>query len=397
MIPEIAVLAKGLGKRYRLGSRSPYGTLREALTRRRIGAHREDDTFMALRGISFEIRCGEVVGVVGRNGAGKSTLLRILSRITPPSEGRAEIRGRVRSLLEVGTGFHPELTGRENIYLNGAMLGMRKREIDRQFDAIVAFAEIERHLDTPVKHYSTGMYMRLGFSVAAHLEPEILLVDEVLAVGDAAFQSKSLGLMGSVARQGRTVLLVSHQMNAIRRLCSRCLWLDKGELRMDGSASVVVSAYETAHRTQASSATRSGTDSVRFLEWAIASSGPEPLHRLETQGPVTLRITLEASRPIQKGIHGIALYDQDSQLIWAWAHYEIQLQPGRHELRYALPFLPLRPGNYTLRVTLSEDGTLLDDWHCMPELLVATEPLGHPMNEWTGILNLPCAFKVMPL
>src|SRR5687767_1731426 len=232
------VSVEGVGKQYRLqhqrGS-EPYRTLRDSIADaaaapfKWLNGSRQavttPDDFWALRDVSFDVSGGEVVGIIGRNGAGKSTLLKILSRITEPTAGRIETRGRVASLLEVGTGFHSELTGRENIYLNGAILGMSRREIDRKFDEIVAFAEVERFIDTPVKRYSSGMHMRLAFSVAAHLEPEILMVDEVLAVGDAAFQKKCLGKMGEVAGEGRTVLFVSHNMPAVSTLCSRALWL----------------------------------------------------------------------------------------------------------------------------------------------------------------------------
>jgi lipopolysaccharide transport system ATP-binding protein len=266
---EKALRVEGLGKRYRIGTHQPYYTLRESLTRgvtsplrgmqnffRNGKNHVEraspadlwngspDKTIWALRDVSFDINQGQVVGVIGRNGAGKSTLLKILTRITAPSEGEVEVFGRVGSLLEVGTGFHPELTGRENIYLNGAILGMRSSEIARKFDEIVAFAEIENFIDTPVKRYSSGMYMRLAFSVAAYLEPDVLVVDEVLSVGDAAFQKKCLGKMGDVARRGRTVLFVSHQMFAMRTLCERALWLDGGRLIKDGPAFEVVLACE---------------------------------------------------------------------------------------------------------------------------------------------------------
>jgi len=207
------------------------------------GAADMNETIWALKDVSFEIKCGEVVGIIGSNGAGKTTLLKILSRITEPTEGCAEIHGRVGSLLEVGTGFHPELTGRENIYLNGAILGMRKAEIEQRFDQIVDFAEIEKFIDTPVKHYSSGMYVRLAFAVAAHLEPEILLVDEVLAVGDAAFQKKCLGRMDSIAKEGKTVLFVSHNMMAVQKLCNRGIWLSEGKIMDEGQAEQVVSSY----------------------------------------------------------------------------------------------------------------------------------------------------------
>ena len=241
------IQAEGLGKRYRRGVRVDAG-LRHALERFVRSPWRalrgaKPETFWALKDVSLEVREGEVLGLIGRNGAGKTTLLKILSRITRPTKGWAEIRGRVRSLLEVGTGFHPELTGRENAYLSGSILGMPKREIDRKFDEIVAFAEIDKFIDTPVKHYSSGMYMRLAFSVAAHLEPEILLVDEVLAVGDASFQRKCLGKMGDVSRQGRTIVFVSHNMIALKKLCTQAVWLDGGQVVERGEAGAVIDHY----------------------------------------------------------------------------------------------------------------------------------------------------------
>src|SRR5437868_5822883 len=247
---DFAIRCEGLGKQYRIGERERYKALRDTITdtmsapfRRLRSAFKgtnnaqtngRNETFWALKDVSFEVKHGEVVGIIGRNGAGKSTLLKILSRITKPTEGIVRINGRVGSLLEVGTGFHSELTGRENIFLNGAILGMRRAEIQRRFDQIVEFAEVGRFLDTPVKNYSTGMYMRLAFAVAAHLETEVLLVDEVLAVGDVEFQRRCLGKMRDVAQGGRTVILVSHNMGAIRGLCSRALLLDDGRLIVDG-------------------------------------------------------------------------------------------------------------------------------------------------------------------
>ncbi len=245
---SVVIHSEGLGKRYRRGLTADTG-LRHALDRmlrEPLSAFRRDknEEFWALKDVSLEVRDGEVLGLIGRNGAGKTTLLKILSRITRPTNGYAEIRGRVGSLLEVGTGFHPELTGRENTFLSGAILGMSKREITAKFDEIVAFAELEKFVDTAVKHYSSGMYVRLAFAVAAHLEPEILLVDEVLAVGDINFQKKCLGKMGDVARAGRTVVLVTHQMNQIRRLCERVVWIDSGSIRLDGATHEVTAAYE---------------------------------------------------------------------------------------------------------------------------------------------------------
>lgn len=250
---DVAVRCESIGKRYRLGRRQPYRALRDvigsalsapfrALAGRRAEAP-ADETIWAVRDLSFEIRRGELVGIVGANGSGKTTLLKILSRIAAPTEGRATLFGRVRTLLQVGTGFHPELTGRENVFYNGALLGMTRAEILRKFDEIVAFSEVERFIDTPVKYYSSGMYVRLAFAVAAHLEPEILLVDEVLTVGDAAFQRKCIGRMESAAGEGRTVLYVSHQLTTTLRLCTRALLLEHGRLIMDDRPSRVVSAY----------------------------------------------------------------------------------------------------------------------------------------------------------
>ena len=250
------VRIEGLSKQYQLGSReSAYDTLRESVVeamrapfKRLPGRNgtRNRETIWALKNLNFEVAPGEALGIIGRNGGGKSTLLKVLSRITQPTTGRVELFGRVASLLEVGTGFHPELTGRDNIYLNGAILGMKRAEIERKFDQIIEFAELEKFLDTPVKRYSSGMYMRLAFAVASHLEPEILIVDEVLAVGDAQFQKKCLGKMSNVATQGRTVLFVSHNMIAVQSLCQRAVWLDQGEMVSEGPANSVISDYLTS-------------------------------------------------------------------------------------------------------------------------------------------------------
>ncbi|MGA2134363.1 MAG: ABC transporter ATP-binding protein [Bryobacteraceae bacterium] len=270
---DIAIRVDKLGKRYAIGKRIHYRTLRESITdvalapfralRRKRPPVEDLDHIWAVRDVSFEIPRGDVVGVIGRNGAGKSTLLKLLSRITEPTEGYAEIRGRVGSLLEVGTGFNNELTGRENVYLNGAILGMRRAEINRKFDEIVAFAEVEKFLDTPVKHYSSGMYMRLAFAVAAHLEPEIMVVDEVLAVGDAAFQKKCLNKMQDVGRAGCTVIFVSHSMPAIARLCPKTILLDAGRLVQYGATHDVVGQY-----------LRSDTGSCAARRWPDRASAP---------------------------------------------------------------------------------------------------------------------------
>jgi lipopolysaccharide transport system ATP-binding protein len=305
---EIAIQAQGLGKQFRLGTAERYLTFRETL----VGAlkapfrgwrrNAADDRFWALRDVSFEIRRGEVVGVIGRNGAGKSTLLKVLSRITEPSAGYADVYGRVGSLLEVGTGFHNELSGRDNIYLNGSILGMTRGEIRRKFDEIVAFSECERFLDTPVKRYSSGMYMRLAFAVAAHLEPEILVVDEVLAVGDAAFQKKCLGKMNDVAAHGRTVLFVSHNMAAVQGLCKRAIRLDGGRVVGDGPAADVVGDYLRAASAGSTGSVladrtdRSGDGSVRLTAVHVDPVDSEPAVR--TGGRLRVTISYLSDRPL---------------------------------------------------------------------------------------------------
>jgi lipopolysaccharide transport system ATP-binding protein len=394
--------ADSLSKLYRRGLNADPG-LRHALDRfvkSPLSAFRRQnhETFFALKDVSLDVREGEVLGLIGRNGAGKTTLLKILSRITRPTSGWAEIHGRVGSLLEVGTGFHPELTGRENAYLSGAILGMGKAEITRKFDEIVAFAELEKFIDTPVKHYSSGMYVRLAFAVAAHLEPEILLVDEVLAVGDINFQKKCLGKMGDVARAGRTVVLVTHQMNQIRRLCHRVLWIDAGSLRLDGPTHEVTAAYESAmargDRTNQEGA-RAVNPKGSFLNWEILDSPAEAPHALNHFGPVTVKFSVVLHKPIRDAAHGISLFNHDRQLIWGWAAYGLELPAGHHEFCHTFPTLPLRPGPYGWTVSLYHDGDeLVDSWECMPEMLVATENLQHRYDHWNGILNLPASFQV---
>ena len=311
---ELAISVEGLGKHYTVDVREPYSTLRETMMRKlaaparwlRRGAggpaarRRGKGGFWALRGVGFDVRRGEVMGVVGRNGAGKSTLLKILSRIVEPTEGHADLWGRVGSLLEVGTGFHNELSGRDNIYMSGSMLGMRKAEIDRKFEEIVSFAEVEKFIDTPVKRYSSGMYMRLGFAVAAHLEPEILLVDEVLAVGDSAFQKKCLGKMDDVAAHGRTVLFVSHNMAAVQALCGRTVWIDAGAVAGLGPTREVVGRYleATAGQQEGVDARdrldRQGDGSMRITSVRIESADGGPVIR--TNSRVRVSVDYEADQ-----------------------------------------------------------------------------------------------------
>jgi len=405
---RVVIHAEALSKRYRIGPIERPMQLREVLTRALRSplsllhpAPRE--TFWALKDVSLEVREGEVLGLIGRNGSGKTTLLKILSRITRPTSGRAEIRGHVGSLLEVGTGFHPDLTGRENTYLSGAILGMRKQEIARKFGEIVAFAELEKFIDTPVKHYSSGMYVRLAFAVAAHLEPEILLVDEVLAVGDIKFQKKCLGKMGDVARAGRTVVLVSHQLNQIRRLCHRSLWLDDGALRQDGPTAEVTAAYESAMSAtdsppaqSAAQASSTAPPAARIVRWEIAepsAPGASP-HTLASLGPVAIRFVLDAPVPLRHAQLELFLYNAERVLLWSRQLSGLHLDSGRHSLLLRFPMLPLRPGAYDWSATLWDDEFRSDRWDSFPSLLVATESLQHPLDELSGPLNLPCELSV---
>jgi lipopolysaccharide transport system ATP-binding protein len=316
---DVAIHVENLGKQYRIGGpQKRYETLRDTLTDAFIGPFRRaskllrgqatgaaelDETIWALKDVSFEIKRGEVVGVIGRNGAGKSTLLKITSRITEPTTGFIDIYGRVGSLLEVGTGFHQELTGRENVYLNGAILGMTRAEIDHKFDEIVAFSGVEKFIDTPVKHYSSGMYLRLAFAVAAHLEPEILLVDEVLAVGDAQFQKKCLNKMQDVGHEGRTVLFVSHNMPAIIRLCERTILLDEGKVLLDGPSHQVVTAYlksglgTTAVREWPDPAKAPSSDAIRLCAVRVRTEDGLVKDTFDIRHPVGIEMEYDVLKP----------------------------------------------------------------------------------------------------
>ena len=376
---QVAIRIDGLGKEYQLGRvAETYPTLREALARgasrtvRAVGAlahgrsaRRAPERFWALRDVTLEIGQGEVVGIIGRNGAGKSTLLKLLARVTEPTVGSAQLVGRLGSLLEVGTGFHPELTGRENTYLNGAILGMPRREIARKFDEIVAFAEVERFIDTPVKHYSSGMYLRLAFAVAAHLEPEILLVDEVLAVGDAAFQKKCIGKMSEVSQHGRTVLFVSHNMDAVQRLCTRAILLEQGEIALDGAVPQVVSRYLSARLegaapgqwTRLDDADRSGSGEARFAavrytsDSAAAGGFPHPggplTVELEVRAPAALAVDSLAVVIWSPG--GMKLVNADTLSIGR----RLQLGDGTSRVTLRIAELHLNPGTYRLGLWLA--------------------------------------------
>jgi lipopolysaccharide transport system ATP-binding protein len=376
------IAVENLAKRYRIRHQEQgqnYVTLRDVLASKltaplrwfRQGfqppAGRAED-FWALRNVSFEVRQGEVLGIIGRNGAGKSTLLKVLSRITEPTEGRATLKGRVSSLLEVGTGFHPELTGRENIYLNGAILGMARTEIRRKFDEIVAFAEVETFLDTPVKHYSSGMYVRLAFAVAAHLEPEILIVDEVLAVGDAQFQKKCLGRMREVAVGGRTVLFVSHNMNAVESLCTTALRLERGGVHgHGGDVRGLIARYLGADGGDESTASvwvnrdnALNHSVIQPLYFAVENSEGQPLTapaRNDASLFVVIRADVRRVDPSLKA--GFTLFNQDSELLLSSVTTDgpeeswPQLSGGEVELRCALPKRLLNEGTYRLEMNCS--------------------------------------------
>jgi lipopolysaccharide transport system ATP-binding protein len=381
-MPNIVVTVENLSKRYLVGhqsAREQYTMLRDVISRevrafarkaadfargRQIVQGDEVEEFWALDDVSFDLGCGEVLGIVGSNGAGKSTLLKILSRITEPDRGRAVLRGRVASLLEVGTGFHPELTGRENIFLNGAILGMKKTEIKRKFDEIVAFSEMERFLDTPVKHYSSGMYVRLAFAVAAHLEPEILVVDEILAVGDSAFQEKCLGKLNSVAHSdGRTILFVSHNMAAVQQLCSRAVLLRGGRIVGNGKASEIVNLYmshgisnETSLRDRKNRIT---TGDARVVEFKVCDEQGVQIDSVSLGDTLRLVMTVEFHRPVVNGVFGVLVHSTtgDPILNLRSSHegMVIDRSEGRLTVEVAVKEIGLYPGGYTLSPYVSDE------------------------------------------
>jgi lipopolysaccharide transport system ATP-binding protein len=383
-----AVLVEGVGKRYRLRHHhggGGYQTLRETLAsfaaapfRRLKGSNQPrvtTDDFWALQDVSFSVSEGEVVGIIGRNGAGKSTLLKILSRITEPTTGRVTLSGRVASLLEVGTGFHPELSGRDNIYLNAAILGMARAETARKFDEIVAFAEVEQFLDTPVKRYSSGMYVRLAFAVAAHLDPEILIVDEVLAVGDAEFQKRCIGKMHEVSRGGRTVLFVSHNMAAIQALCNRGIWVEKGRIARDGAVREVIGQY-LSHSAAGSRVSSGGAIPVSpSLELSEFEVSPNPV---ESAGAITFRMTLRASAATRVNEAALLVYSaQETRLAIVDlrpAGLPAALTPGETlTIRGRIESLPLVEGEYSLGAGLTTSEFAGDKLRLF-ELTVAARP-----------------------
>ena len=393
-----------LGKRYSIGKAAgPGGSLREQIEEvlrapRRLlsGAHSvkaSAPTIWALREVSFEVQPGEILGIIGKNGAGKSTLLKILSRITTPTTGTADIYGRVGSLLEVGTGFHADLTGRENLYLNGSILGMRRREIDRKFEEIVEFAEIGPFIDTPVKRYSSGMYLRLAFAVAAHLEPEILIVDEVLAVGDFGFQKKCLGKMSEVAREGRTILFVSHNLVALRSLCHRGLLLDQGEVAAIGTIDAVAQTYLQQHSTTrhewVTSEEDEASSAVRLLAVRLCTTPPVDPQRLTVEDPFSIEVDYRSNLPdallqvslVLENLEGVCVFNARSQ--------PKRFPPGLIRQRCQIPANLLNDGSYTLRVVLIQDTNagLLDQSNLLQFEVHDVKREGDWYGKWIGVVR----------
>jgi lipopolysaccharide transport system ATP-binding protein len=415
---QIAISAERLAKQYeigaakrrhsRLGERWAAGvTSLLRLGGRRRKAHPDENTVWALKDVSFEVNRGDVVGIIGRNGAGKSTLLKILSRITEPTKGQVEIHGRVASLLEVGTGFHRELTGRENIYLNGAILGMSKAETERKFDEIVSFAAVDKFVDTPVKHYSSGMYVRLAFAVAAHLEPEILIVDEVLAVGDAGFQKKCLGKMAGVAEAGRTILFVSHNMAAIEHLCGKGLVLDDGQILFRGTAKEAVDHYVRTFAGDDESGQRHVVDlsvarrrpnnnQARLTRLELFTGGDQPLNGgLKVGAPLKACISFNLEHPTSQ-FSAVLGFDNDrgQRIVVASSEFEPhrwdEALVGDQTLVCSIPSVTLVPGEYRIKVILDIAGATVDAVEDALRLTVLeSDYYGTGKSAWSGCVVLP--------
>lgn len=427
---DYALRVQNISKEYRIsGFTAQYRTIRDVL----VGlvkrqAPRPQETFWALKDVSFDVERGEVLGIIGRNGAGKSTLLKILSRITTPTSGRAEVYGRIGALLEVGTGFHSELTGRENIYLNGAILGMKRQEISRKFDEIVSFAEVEKFIDTAVKHYSSGMYLRLAFAVAAHLEPEILIVDEVLAVGDANFQRKCLGKMNDVASEGRTVLFVSHNIPTLMRLCRTGLLLDKGNVIMRGDIQAVVEKYLSDGAEQLGEQvfdpqrlTAPSASEVMFTAARVRSAGGAVVSQVPWSEGAVLEFEYVVREPIRGAQLMYHLYNGDGTCVLSSSDFDHNLsraedvhQAGRYIARCPIAADFLRPGRYTLDIFASvprfksldqiqsalafevfDDGSFVAQLHqnrpgvVLPALPWQTQPAAEAESEQMDSFSLP--------
>lgn len=404
-----AVIVDGVSKEYRLGQMHRAVDLRDALVNciKSLGrGHTKRETIWALRDVSFSVEQGEVLGIIGRNGAGKSTLLKVLSRITYPTTGRMRVRGRVASLLEVGTGFHEELTGRENIYLNGSILGMRKREIDAQMDSIVEFADVARFLDTPVKRYSSGMRLRLGFAVAAHLEPDVLLVDEVLAVGDAGFQKKCLGAMSKLHAGGRTVLFVSHNLTAVENLCKRTIWIESGRIKEDGDSREVIQKYlctfteTSAFQAELGEVTqRKGSGEARLTRFELLDGEGRPVDLLRSGMSVVMRLHYEVYRRLQEPHFGIEIYTNTGTLVtsidtWTSGYNLESVREGRGYIDVRINALNINPDRYYFSFYIASLGP---KYHDQLDLCLALDieaadvhNSGRSLSKWYGVMFVPC-------
>ncbi|MBI5075492.1 MAG: ABC transporter ATP-binding protein [Nitrospirae bacterium] len=424
---EVVIRAENLFKEYRLGTIS-HGTLYRDLQSWWARLRNKEDPnsiiaspqsftphasrftssenphMLALNNVSFEVKRGEVLGIIGKNGAGKSTLLKILSEVTSPTKGQVKIKGRVASLLEVGTGFHPELTGRENIYLNGAILGMTKKEIADKFEEIVAFAEIEKFIDTPVKRYSSGMYVRLAFAVAAHLEPEILIIDEVLAVGDAAFQKKCLGKMGEVSKEGRTVLFVSHNMTAIKTLCERVIWLEAGQIADDGYAAEVVSHYllrgsqSVYDQLWPDRTTAPGNDKVRLRRARIMPETATGKSELTVMTPLTLEFECWSLMPSAELNFSMHLYNEEGLCILADGSESMIIGKELFKGTCRVPGKLLNEGSYRVMIMVVRDGMSIYTHHDLLRFDVHDiERQGGWTGRWPGVVRPKFAWNITSL
>lgn len=410
-----AISVENLSKKYIIGhqKRERYTALRDVMANgaKRFAhklAHpfakpKNDPTyeeFWALKDINFEIQQGDRVGIIGRNGAGKSTLLKVLSRITEPTTGKVSIKGRVASLLEVGTGFHPELTGRENIFLNGAILGMSKAEIKKNFDEIVAFAEVEKFLDTPVKRYSSGMYVRLAFSVAAHLEPEILIVDEVLAVGDAQFQKKCLGRMDEVSRHGKTVLFVSHNFPAVQRLCNKAILLESGRVKHQGDVSKILSQYmQSISLNEESAKVEVKPGEAKFVSWRLRNETTDMAHSCYSRDDCIIEFRLVARRAVSNAVVGFAIWNAEGVLVFATSSLDssgkyFDLIEGSYNLAFKLR-LPVKADAYQFDVSLNEGSSgQVDRWMADPKLIVLPKLVTSLPAAWHGLVYEEANFEL---
>ena len=411
-----SIIVEGLSKQYRIGEQ------REDLLQERLvswvkhsfgkNTLKTPETIWALKDVSFKVEAGEVLGLIGRNGAGKSTLLKILSRITYPTSGTLKVNGRIAALLEVGTGFHGDLTGRENIFLNGSILGMAKKMIEAKLDAIVAFAGVERFIDTPVKHYSSGMFLRLGFAVAAHLDQDVLLVDEVLAVGDAAFQKKCLNAMDEMRSGGRTVLFVSHNMAAVENLCSRALWIDDGQIKLDGKAKDVVASYMSANADSSCLAmdlttarNRQGNGSIRFTKAEFLTQDGEALRFIKSGLPLMLRLHYTAQTGITRPDFEVGVFTDLGTLVTkfsTWVEHQIpKIPPGKGCIDLLIDSFNFLPGRYYLSLHAKTTvGTApihhdrLD--HCIQFEIEASDCYcsGRGMFRYFGLVFFPCKWRL---